>query len=56
MLGELLLHHTDNLGRTLQKSDISTIEGQTIVGFVMKTLQSLRLVNSFKLLWEKANQ
>ena len=53
VLGELILHHTDNLSRTLQKSDISAAEGQNVAGLVVKTLQSLRSDNSFKLFWEK---
>ena len=36
VLGELILHHTDNLNGTLQKSDLSAAEGQTVAGFVMK--------------------
>ena len=40
VLGKLILHHTDELSCTLQKSDIAA-EGQTVAGFVMKTLESL---------------
>ena len=56
VLGELILRHTDNLSRTLQKSDISAAEGQNVAGLVVKTLQSLRSDNSFKLFWEKTNK
>ena len=56
VLGELILHHTDNLSRTLQKSDISAAEGQNVAGLVVKTLQSLRPDNSFKLFCEKTNK
>ena len=37
-LGELILQHTDNLSRTLQKSDISAAQGQEIAGLSIKTL------------------
>ena len=37
-LGELILQHTDNLSRTLQKSDISAAQGQEIAGLTIKTL------------------
>ena len=47
------MHHTDNLGRTLQKFDISAAEGQNVAVLVVKMLQSLRSDNSFKLFWEK---
>ena len=47
VLGELILHHTDNLSRILQKSDISAAEGHNIAGLLVKTLQSLRSDNCF---------
>ena len=56
VLGELILCHTDNLNRTLQKSEISAAEGQNVAGLVVKTLQSIRSDNSFKLFWEKTNK
>ena len=37
-VGELILQHTDNLSRTLQKSDISAAQGQEIAGLTIKTL------------------
>lgn len=57
-VSELILCHTDNLSRTLQKSEISAAEGRNIAGLVVKTLQSLiiRSDNSFKLFWEKTNK
>ena len=56
VLGELILHHINNLSCTLQKSEISVAEGQNVSGLVVKTLQSLRSDNSFKLFWEKTNK
>ena len=50
-LGELILWHTDNLSRTLQKANMSAAEGQKIV---VRTLQSLRTDSNFQLFWEKA--
>jgi len=55
VLGELILSHTDNLSRTLQKSDISAAEGQNVAGLVVKTLQSIRSDDSVKLFWDKTN-
>ena len=49
VLGEIILHHTDNLSHTLQKSDISAAEGQNVAGLVVKTLQFVRSDGSFKL-------
>ena len=46
VLGELILHHTDNLSCILQKSDISAAE-HNIAGLLVKTLQSLRSDNCF---------
>ena len=48
-LGELILQHTDNLSRTLQKSDISAAQGQEIAGLTVKTLQKIRTDESFVL-------
>ena len=55
-LGELILRHTDNLSRTLQKVDISAAEGQNIAGLTVKALQSLRTDNNFPLFWEKTTR
>ena len=52
-LGELILRHTDNLSRGLQKADVSAAEGQKIAGLTVKTLQSLRTDCNFQLFWEK---
>ena len=41
-LAELVLCHTDNLSRALQKKTISAVEGQQIAEQVKKTLMSLR--------------
>ena len=41
LLGELILHHTDNLSRTLQKSDISAAEEHNVAGLVVKILHAV---------------
>ena len=51
-LGELMLQHTDNLSRTLQKSDISAAQGQEVAGLTVKTLQKIRTDESFDLFWK----
>ena len=40
-LGQLVLHHNDNLSRTLQKADISAAEGQDVTAMTVTVLQSL---------------
>ena len=42
VLGEILLHHSDNLSKTLQKKTISTAEGQQVGRMVIDTLHGLR--------------
>lgn len=41
-LAEMILRHTDNLSKTLQRNDISAAEGQKVAQQVRQTLQSLR--------------
>ena len=53
MLGELLLKHSDNLSKTLQKQSLSAAEGQECAHITVKTLQSLRSDNMFELFWNK---
>ena len=53
MLGEMVLHHTDNLSRSLQEKVCSATEGQIIAAMVVDTLQSLRNDASFELFWSK---
>ena len=42
-LGEMLLRHSDNLSKTLQKKSISAAEGQYVGRMVIDTLQSLKV-------------
>ncbi len=52
-LGHLILKHSDNLSRALQKSDISASEGQEVASMTLKVLKSIRSDDMFKLFWEK---
>jgi len=52
MLGELILKHTDNLSKTLQKDTLSAAEGQECAALTTKTLQSIRF-DKFDLFWDK---
>ena len=51
-LGEMILRHSDNLSRTLQKKDLSAAEGQRVAGLVKATLQSMRSTDQFDLFWK----
>ena len=51
MLGELVLRHSDNLSKTLQSPKLSAAEAQTVVAMTVKTLESLRTEEKFKLFW-----
>ena len=53
VLGDLILRHSDNLSRTLQKVDISAAQGQEVASMTVKTLKSLRSDNNYKLFWKK---
>ena len=48
-LGDLILRHSDNLRRTLQKTDISAAEGQEVAALIT----SLRSDSNFNLFWKK---
>ena len=50
--GELILRHTDNLGKTLQHS-VSASGGQEIAQLTIKTLEKLRNDETFNLFWER---
>ena len=41
-LGELILRHTDNLGKTLQHKSLSAAEGQHLARLTLEVLRSLR--------------
>ena len=54
LLGELLFRHSDNLSKALQSSHMSAAEGQKVAAMTVKTLESLRTEENFKLFWAKA--
>ena len=51
-LGLLILRHTDNRSRMMQKADISAAEGHVIIAMTVSTLRSSRNDASFDLFWE----
>ena len=55
-LGEMILHHTDDLSKTLQKRELSAAEGQLVSSLVKETLQSMRSEERFDLFWEVLNK
>ena len=55
-LGQLILRHSDNLSRTLQRADISAAEGQEVTRLIVTTLRSLRSESMYKLFWEKVTK
>ena len=52
-LGLLLLRHTDNLSKTMQRDDMSAAEGQHITNTMITTLKSIRNSASFDQYWKK---
>ena len=51
-LGQLILQHTENLGKTLQSPTFSASEAQRIASMVVATLQTVRDKGQFDLLWK----
>ena len=54
-LGELVLRHSDNLSKTIQKPTLSAGDCQSIASLSIKTLQKLRSDESFDLFWKNVN-
>lgn len=52
-LAQLILRHTDNLSRTLQKADMSAAEGQQIAAMTLDCLKYLRSDEQFTLFWQR---
>ena len=55
-LGQLILCHSDNLSRTLQRSDMSAAERQEVTRLTVTSLRSLRSESMFKLFWDKVTK
>ena len=51
-LEQLILGHSDNLSKTLQRRDISAAEGQQVTEMTVKTLLSIRSDEKFNLFWQ----
>ena len=49
----LILKHTDNLSRTLQRTDMSAAEGQEVMHSTLSTLQTIRDDSSFSHFWKR---
>lgn len=55
VLGEMLLRHSDNLSRAIQKIQISASEGQATASMTISTLLQLKKDEQFELFWKKVN-
>lgn len=55
-LAELVMRHTDNLGKSLQDKAHFTAEGQAIADMVVRTLLTLKSDDSFELFWLKVSK
>ena len=55
-LDSLLLKHSDNLSKTLQKTKLSAAEGQSVASLTVKTLEKMRTDDSYHLFWERRNK
>ena len=53
-LGLLLLRHTDNLSKTMQKEDMCAAEAQHVMSLTLTTLKSIRNDVSFNSFWQSA--
>ena len=52
-LGLLILRHTDNLSKTMQRADMSAAEGQEVMCLTLSTLKSLHNDSSFDQFWQR---
>lgn len=55
-LGYLILNHSDNLSKTLQKTRMSAAEGQHIAKLTVKTMKLVRTDDKFDLFWTHVKQ
>jgi len=56
LLAEMVFRHTDNLSKTLQKPELSSLQGYEIAMLTVKTLQSIHTESNFDLFWEKVDK
>ena len=55
-LGSLLLKHSSNLSKTLQKNKLSDAEGQSVASLTVKTLEKMPADDSDHMVWERSNK
>ena len=48
---QLVLRHSDNLSKTLQKSSLTSFQGKGIANFTLQTINSLQSESEFELFW-----
>ena len=53
---QLVLRHSDNLSKLLQKSSLTSCQENEIVDLTLQTINSLRSESKFELLWQKTVQ
>ena len=53
---QLVLRHSGNLSKTLQKSSLTSCQGKKIADLTLKTINSLRSKSEFELLRQKTLQ
>ena len=53
---KLVLRHSGNLSKTLQKSSLTSCQGKEIADLTLKTINSLRSKSEFELLRQKTLQ
>ena len=53
---QLVLRHSSNLSKTLQKSSLTSCQGKETADLTLQTINSLRSESEFELLWEKTVQ
>ena len=56
LLAEMVFRHTDNLSKTLQKPELSSLQGYEIAMVTVKTLQSICTESNFDLFWDKVDK
>ena len=56
ILGDCILNHTNNFGKTLQNPSLTASEGQYIDELTCQTLEKIRSDEAYNLFWEKLFQ
>ena len=53
---QLVLTHSDNLSKTLQKPPLTSFQGKESADLTLKTINTLRWESEFEILWQKTAQ